>query len=73
MFLRISMHAQVNAFHVAGSAYLRHLDLYLIGVCEVVGCHTETSAGDLLDRTAPVIMEAPRILTAFAYDFIDTD
>ena len=37
---------------LAGLGALRHLDLELVGVGEVVDRHTEAAGGDLLDRRA---------------------
>ena len=60
---------QLPAF--AGLGALRHLDLHLLGVDEVLAGHAEAARGDLLDRAAArvavgVAHVARRILAAFA-------
>ena len=56
---------------LAGLRALRHLDLQLVGVDEVVDRHAEAARGDLLDRRAPPVAvgvgrEARRVLAALA-------
>ncbi len=60
---------QLAAF--AGLCALRHLDLQLVGVDEVVGGDAEAAAGHLLDRAAAQIavgvgLEAGFVFAAFA-------
>ena len=63
------MAGQLAAF--AGLCALRHLDLQLVGVDEVIGGDAEAAAGDLLDGAAARIAvgvgrEARFVLAAFA-------
>ena len=56
---------------LAGLCSLRHLDLKLVGVDEVVDRDAEAPGGDLLDRRAPAVavgvgLEAHRVLAALA-------
>mmetsp|Transcript_19585 Transcript_19585/g.63107 ORF Transcript_19585/g.63107 Transcript_19585/m.63107 type:complete len:667 (+) Transcript_19585:756-2756(+) len=45
---------------------LRHLDLDLVGVGEVVGRHAEAARGDLLDGRAAAVRETARVLAPLA-------
>src|SRR5206468_1355948 len=59
---------QLPAF--AGLGALRHLDLDLVGVDQILAGHAEAAGRDLLDRAAApvavgVAAVAPRVLTAF--------
>ena len=49
-----------------GLRALRHLDLDLVRVGEVVGRHPEPAGGDLLDGRAAVVRETAGILAPFA-------
>ena len=44
---------------------LRHLDLELVGACQVVDVHAEAAGRDLLDLRTPVVAEPRRVLAAF--------
>ena len=55
---------------LAGLCALRHLDLNLVGVDEVVDRHSEAAGSDLLDRGATQItidvgLKAARVLSPF--------
>eukprot|EP00962_Isochrysis_galbana_P006459 scaffold1734_cov113-Isochrysis_galbana.AAC.26 len=45
---------------------LRHLDLDLVRIGQVLGGDAEAAGGDLLDGGPPVVLEAQRVLTALA-------
>ena len=51
---------------LAGLGALRDLDLELVGVGEVVHGHAEAPGRHLLDRRAPLVLEARRVLAALA-------
>src|SRR6058998_1404779 len=51
---------------LAGLRALRHLDLQLVGVREVIDADAEASRRDLLDLGAAVVPEALGILAALA-------
>jgi len=51
---------------LAGLGPLRHLDLDLVGVDEVVDGDAEAARRDLLDRRAAIVEEAVRVLAALA-------
>src|SRR5207302_4298902 len=55
---------QLAAF--AGLRALRHLDLQLVCIREVVRVHAEATRGDLLDRGAAIVAVADGSLAAFA-------
>src|SRR4051795_12380228 len=50
----------------AGLRALRHLDLQLVGVRQVVDRHAEAARGDLLDLRAPLVEKTLGILTPLA-------
>ena len=53
---------------------LCHLDLQIVSIAQILGCHTEASGSDLLDRRATRrVIESIHILTTFAGIRLGTD